>query len=286
MARDERLDGIEDLYSKISNDNVVKDLIGVYYQKALANSASVINENKRMKVEVPERAMELAGGILPAQAMIDSIPDPFLDPSVKRYDYKKEHAGFYYSYNDLKESINQKMIELDASPIYKSEGSAGTRAMQILETRFNFNKMELSEYRQQMVESSRNAQHAIAQWSIKSDHYAASPEERKSPVAREASAYRISRAILTRMCEELEFQTNLCFFKARKHALGNMAAQAALQYQNRSITRGSALAQEVSEISKGLLAKIKLMLFDGNLLQAKAQLINSSFDNYIQMSRL
>ena len=86
------------------------------------------------------------------------------------------------------------------------------------------------------------------------------------------------------MCDELEFRTNLSFFKARKHALGNIAAQATVQYQDKSISRGSASALEVSEISKALLAKIKLMLFDAAVLQGKAQVINSSFDRLIEMS--
>lgn len=286
MAADEGLLDIEGFYEKTSNEPRVKEFVRSYYFKALVNAESLIKGSKTMKINAPKSVMESVKDLLPERAIIDAIPDPIFAPTIKRFNYEKENAEFFYIYNDLKEGISQKMAELGASPSYKPGGSAGSRAFELLETKFYYHKSELSEYRQDMIESSRNAQIEIAKWSVKSDHYAGSEEERRSEVAREASAYRISRAILMRMCDELEFETNLSFFKARKCALGNMAAQAALLYKNKSITKGSAATMEISEISKGLLSRIKLMLFDGNVLQGKAQIINSSFNTLIEMSRL
>lgn len=286
MAADEGLTDIEGFYEKMSNEQRIKDFVKSYYFKALVNAESVIKGSKTLKLNPSERALELTKDMLPPPSIIDSIPLPFFDPTVKRFHFEKEHAEFYYLYNDLKESISQKMIELGAWPSYKPGSTTRDKAFESLEAKFNFSKMELSEYRQDMVESSRNAQNAIAKWSVKSEHYAGSEEERRSEVAREASAYRISRAILMRMCDELEFQVNLSFLKARKQALGNMAAQAALHYQNKSITKRSTAAFEISEISKGLISKIKLMLFDSSVIQGKVQVSNSSFDSLIEMSRL
>ena len=286
MAVDDGLLDIEGFYEKISNEPRVKEFVRSYYFKALANAESLIKGSKTMSINPSEKVLELTKDLLPPRAIIDSIPLPIFDPAIKRFNYEKEHAEFFYIYNDLKEGISHKMAGLDASTSYKSGGSAGSKAFEQLEIKFYYHKSELSEYRQDMIESSRNARIEIAKWSVKSDNYAGSEEERRSEVAREASAYRVSRAILMRMCDELEFETNLSFFKARKCALGNMAAQAAKLYQNKPITKGSAAAFEISEISKGLLSRIKLMLFDGNVLQGKAQVINSSFNTLIEMSRL
>lgn len=284
MAADEGLVDIEDFYKKISNEPQVKTLIKSYYAKPLINTELAVKQISRIKI-TPENLLAPAEEFIPARAFIDSIPNPFFDPVVKRFNYEKEHAEFHYLYRDFTEAIGQKMTEL-GTPSYHPGGSAGSKIVEQLDVRFNFYKMELSQYRQDMIESSRNAQNEIVNWSAKSDHYAGSEEERRAAVSREASAYRISRAILIRMCDELEFGVNLSYFKARKTALGNMAVQAAKLYQDKSTVKGKNVTVEILEISKALFDKVNLMLFDGSLLQTKAQIINYNFDTLIDMSRL
>jgi hypothetical protein len=285
MVADEGLTGIEDLYQEIANEPKVKNLILSYYAEPLNRAALTVKKNNAVKVYTSEKSMEFVHDFLPARAFMDSIPNPFFDPAIKRFSYEEEHAQFYYLYREFREAISQRMNDLGL-PSHQAGVSAGGKIVEQLDSKFNFSRMELSDFRQGMIESSRNARNELAKWSAKSDHYAGTYEERRTVDSREASAYRISRAILIRMCDELEFGVNLSYFTARKQALGNMAAQAAKHYQNISAANPAAAMVEILEISKALLAKVKLMLFDGSVLQSKAQIINYNFNTLIDASRL
>ena len=248
--------------------------------------------------------------------LFDSIPQPELVYDGPNEGYSEHNSAVLSDLKFYKEEVNQVFEDAEVTALFKDNLIPGedddfTNAMFLNPSAAKSTKLLRPLFEQAMVfekkhdqffsrlktieamleKALRSMETSIQDWSLKADYYPLSEEEKLSNKARESWEYKISRAILMRLCQEKISQLQAQVWRKKVDNLARLSDQTATVFSvvdwENSDTKKSDLSNPLIQMAQRALtisSRLDLLIFEVGVIQNQGQLAGKTYQKTLEGS--
>jgi hypothetical protein len=309
------LEDQERLFLLVANDTKIKAWIQDIVSPslvALNSAASTFGAN----MPLPNYALikQKTRGVFFDRSFFDSIPQPDVLYYEFNNGYSETNASLISDISFFREQVDQVFESAEINSLFdrnKIPGedddltntmfinppvNKGTKLIRplfdqamVLQKRYTQSFDQLKGVEAMLEKALRSMETLIQDWSLKADYYPLSEEERLSEKARESWEYKISRAILMRLCQEKISQLQVQVWKKKVDNLARLSDQTATVFSvvdwNNSDTKKSDLSNPLIQMAQRALtisSRLDLLIFEAGVIQNQGQLAGKTYQRTLE----